>query len=306
MNVPARGRTSHSPAHRTSGLGMDFTSWRLPQDIESSDDENVDPATAVEKTLLKLEGKYVRKKRGLRTSDDSIENGHLYDIALSTEDFSGPSEFPRDSLHTASPPASIMVERTQDPETRWAKRHKHVVDGQECDTPTMHGPFTSSSLFEFINSPVDVQSGEIPSQDIKDESQQLEPDEVGELYLQGPTVESALAELERGRLEPLVPRLPAGSPPKPPESYHKSLASHLPFILQYDSTLLARQFTLIEKDICAEIDWVELVEPTWLEKSIEMGDIRDWKGFIMRDEGDTGLDAVVARFNLVFECYYLH
>ena len=298
LNVPPLQRTSHSPTHRMSGLAMDFTSWRLPEDVESSDDENVDPALAVEKTLLKLEGKYVKKKRGLRTSDDSLQDEE-YEIALSAEDLAGPSSFPRDSMNSGSPPASIMVERQQDPETRWARRHKHVVDGQECDTPTRHGPFTSSSLFEFIDSPLDVESGKIPSPDIQDDSDQSQSEEVSDLYIQGPTVESAIAELERERLEPLVPRLPAGLPPKPPESFHKSLASHLPFILQYDSMLLARQFTLIEKDICAEIDWVELVEPTWLNKSIEMGDIRDWKGFIVREEGDTGLDTVVARFNLV-------
>jgi hypothetical protein len=299
LNVPPQQRTSQSPTHRMSGLAMDFTAWRLPADVESSDDENVDPALAVEKALLKLEGKYVKKKRGLRTSDDSLEDKELYEIALSAEDLAGPSSYPRGSINSVSPPASIMVERQQDPETRWARRHKHVVDGQECDTPTRHGPFTSSSLFEFIDSPLDVESGKIPSPDIRNDSEQLQPEEVSDLYVQGPTVESAIAELERERLEPLIPRLPVGSPPKPPESYHKSLASHLPFILQYDSMLLARQFTLIEKDICAEIDWVELVEPTWLNKSIEMGDIRDWKGFIMREEGDTGLDTVVARFNLV-------
>ena len=76
-------------------------------------------------------------------------DGDFFEIAFNSEDLSGPS-FP-ESVHSESPPESIMVEK--DEETRWKRRHKHVVDGEECDTPTRHGPFTSSSLFEFIASP---------------------------------------------------------------------------------------------------------------------------------------------------------
>jgi RasGEF domain len=57
-----------------------------------------------------------------------------------------------------------------------------------------------------------------------------------------------------------------------------------PFILQYDHTLLARQFTLIEKDILSNIDWAELIGPTWMDRNPEMVDGRDWKVFIIRDE----------------------
>jgi hypothetical protein len=88
-------------------------------------------------------------------------------------------------------------------------------------------------------------------------------------------------------------------PPERPDDYHRSLASHLPFILQYDSILLAQQFTLIEKDILAEVDWFELIEPTWIDRSPELVDVRDWKGFIIRDEGEGGLHTIVAHFNLV-------
>jgi len=282
-------RQGHSPAHRMSGMGLDFSRFRMPQDVESSDDENCDPAEAVHKTLLKLEGKYVRKSRRAQVSSEydtqeRYDDGDLYEIALSTEDLSGASSYLPGSFRSASPPASIMVEK--DEETRWGRRHKHVVDGQECDTPTRHGPFTSSSLFEFIDSPRNTErQDEIP--------------EVQDFDIPVPTVESALAELERDHLEALGPRMPAIAPPKPPESYHRSLAAHLPFILQYDSAVLARQFTLIEKDICAEIDWVELIEPSWMERNSDLVDVRDWKGFVMRDEGERGLDTVMARFNLV-------
>jgi hypothetical protein len=271
-----------------SGLAMDFRQFQIPEDVESSDDENCDPGEAVEKTLLKLEGKYVRKKRRRpRSSEYEYEQdrGDFYEIAFRSEDLNGGESFLNVSPRSVSPPDSIMIER--DEETRWRRRHKHVVDGQECDTPTRHGPFTSSSLFEFVESPVKTDQS----------SEQLE---VQDFYIPVPTVESALAELERDHLEALRPRIPAGPPPKPPESYHRSLASHLPFILQYNSALLAQQFTLIEKDICAEIDWAELIEPTWMQRNAELVDARDWKGFVIRHEGDRGLDTLMARFNLVY------
>lgn len=294
LDLPLENRQSQSPTHHMSGLAMDFSRFQMPDDIESSDDENCDPADAVQKTLLKLEGKYVRRNRRMQRSSEYDEEaeGDFYDIAFSSEDLSGPS-FP-ESVHSESPPQSIMVER--DEETRWKRRHKHVVDGQECDTPTRHGPFTSS-LFEFTDPPVYTDQ----FSEYRDDSEQVQ-----DFYIPVPTLESALAELERDRLQALGPRLPTTSPPKPPETYHRSLASHLPFILQYDSSLLARQFTLIEKDICAEIDWAELIEPTWMERNGALVNVRDWKGFVIRDEGDRGLDTVMARFNLVSSAMILN
>jgi hypothetical protein len=273
-------------------MALDFSQFRMPHDIESSDDEDGEPLGAVEKTLLKLEGKYVRKNPRLRRSSESAsqsvfdrEGQQLFESALTTEHLRGDHEW---SVHSDSPPESIMVEREEE---RWGKRHKHVVDGHECDTPTRHGPFVASSLFEFISSPNDTEN----ASDMHDYTE-----EVQDLYIPHLTVESAIAELERNQLESQHPRIPVVAPPKPPEDYHRSLASHLPFILQYDSALLARQFTLIEKDILAEIDWAELVEPTWVNRNPELVDVRDWKGFIVRDEGDGGLHTVAAHFNLVF------
>ena len=63
LDLPHENRQSQSPTHRMSGLAMDFSRFQMPDDIESSDDENCDPADAVQKTLLKLEGKYVRRNR---------------------------------------------------------------------------------------------------------------------------------------------------------------------------------------------------------------------------------------------------
>jgi hypothetical protein len=285
-NLSGSSSGSRTP-RRTTGLASDLGRFQIPQDIESSDDENCDPEEAVAKALLKLEGKYVSRKRNISRSVQSEDSqvDEYYEIAF------GPEDLGRDSMSqpstSGSPPASLIVENK--PDIRWARRHKHIVDGNECDTPTRHGPFTSS-IFEFIESPAGA-----------DESF-MYPDaaeEVEELAIPVPTVESALAEFERDQFEEMANRPPLIAPPKPPENYDRSLAAHLPFILQYDSTVLARQFTLIEKDICAEIDWAELIEPTWMERSTELVDVRDWKGFVVRDEGDRGLDTVMARFNLV-------
>ena len=289
-------KSRHSPIHRTSGMALDFSQFRAPSDIESSDDEDCDPIAAMEKTILKLEGKYVRKKRRpLRLSGhDSLnapaeQQSSLDEINI--EDPPRPSTS-RYSEQSDSPPPGIMVERS--PEDLWRRRHKHILDGQEIDTPTHHGPFVASSLFEF------------PTEDteVMEQLAELQEQEVQDLYIQVPTLESAIAELERNQLEAQIPRIPSILPPRPPASYQRSLSSHLPFIMQFDSSVIARQFTLIEKDILAEIDWIELTEPTWMDRNPDLVDIRDWKGFVTRDEGENGIHTAIAHFNLVVSLDY--
>ena len=70
---------------------------------------------------------------------------------------------------------------------------------------------------------------------------------------------------------------------------------HLPFILAYDSELLAKQFTLIEKDALNEIDWKELVELRWKQTSTS---VRDWVEFL-KSKNVRGVELIIARFNLV-------
>lgn len=70
---------------------------------------------------------------------------------------------------------------------------------------------------------------------------------------------------------------------------------HLPFILAYDSELLAKQFTLIEKDALNEIDWKELVELRWKQTSTS---VRDWVEFL-KSKDVRGVELIIARFNLV-------
>lgn len=72
-------------------------------------------------------------------------------------------------------------------------------------------------------------------------------------------------------------------------------AAHLPFILAYDSEVLAQQFTIVEKDALDEIDWKELIELRWKQSRSQ---IRDWVQYLRTEEA-RGVDVVIARFNLV-------
>lgn len=79
---------------------------------------------------------------------------------------------------------------------------------------------------------------------------------------------------------------------------------HLPFILAYDSELLAKQFTLIEKDALMEVDWKELVELRWSQTD---STVRDWVEFL-NSKDIRGVEVVIARFNLVclLSIYEIH
>ncbi|KAK2004310.1 RasGEF domain-containing protein [Colletotrichum falcatum] len=71
---------------------------------------------------------------------------------------------------------------------------------------------------------------------------------------------------------------------------------HLPFILAFDSEILAQQFTLIEKDALNEIDWKELIDMGW--KNATTNDSRSWVDFL-RNSDAHGVEVVIARFNIM-------
>ncbi|KJR81286.1 RasGEF group protein [Sporothrix schenckii 1099-18] len=76
----------------------------------------------------------------------------------------------------------------------------------------------------------------------------------------------------------------------------RAFSVHLPFILAFESEILAQQFTLIEKDALHEIDWKELIEMRW--KNAENGNSRSWVDFL-RNSDARGVEVVVARFNIM-------
>ncbi|KAI1382734.1 ras GEF [Hypoxylon trugodes] len=72
-------------------------------------------------------------------------------------------------------------------------------------------------------------------------------------------------------------------------------SAHLPFILAFDSEILAQQFTLIEKDALNEVDWRELIEMRWKNAN---NDSRSWVDFL-RNTDAHGVEVVIARFNIM-------
>ncbi|EXJ67598.1 uncharacterized protein A1O5_08944 [Cladophialophora psammophila CBS 110553] len=81
--------------------------------------------------------------------------------------------------------------------------------------------------------------------------------------------------------QPLA-RLPAGP-------------AHMPFILACDSQVLAQQMTLVEKSALSEVEWSDLVEMRWDNKTAE---VLDWVECV--SNGNVrGIDLVSTRFNLV-------
>ncbi|KAK1761064.1 guanine nucleotide exchange factor LTE1 [Echria macrotheca] len=95
-----------------------------------------------------------------------------------------------------------------------------------------------------------------------------------------------------------APKLEIPDPVPEAEPPRNKFSVHLPFILAFDSDILAQQFTLIEKDALNEIDWKELIEMRW--KNAEQNGInaRSWVSFL-RDTDARGVEVVIARFNIM-------
>ncbi|KAL7934845.1 hypothetical protein V8C35DRAFT_20724 [Trichoderma chlorosporum] len=95
-------------------------------------------------------------------------------------------------------------------------------------------------------------------------------------------------------------------PPRTSEALHSApqqetpntlkYSIHLPFILAFESDILAQQFTLIEKDALNDIDWRELIEMNW--RNATSNDSRSWVDFL-RNTNAHGVEVVVARFNIM-------
>jgi hypothetical protein len=95
-----------------------------------------------------------------------------------------------------------------------------------------------------------------------------------------------------------APKLEIPDPVPQEEPLRNRFTIHLPFILAFESDILAQQFTLIEKDALNEIDWKELIDMRW--KNAEQNGInaRSWVSFL-RDTDARGVEVVIARFNIM-------
>ncbi|KAK6433980.1 Guanine nucleotide exchange factor lte1, partial [Oleoguttula sp. CCFEE 5521] len=98
----------------------------------------------------------------------------------------------------------------------------------------------------------------------------------------------------------LKPSQPPHRPPAiqipPPEV--KPKPAHLPFILAFDSQVLATQLTLLEKLFLDELSWQSLLTSSWNPSPAKPS---NWVTYLQSPEGATanGIDLVTARFNLV-------
>lgn len=70
--------------------------------------------------------------------------------------------------------------------------------------------------------------------------------------------------------------------------------AHLPFVLAFESDVIAEQFTIIEKDALDEVEWQDLVSLNWQQSPPV---VRNWVEYLQHESN--GIDIVTARFNLV-------
>ncbi|SMR56375.1 unnamed protein product [Zymoseptoria tritici ST99CH_3D1] len=80
-----------------------------------------------------------------------------------------------------------------------------------------------------------------------------------------------------------------------PESTIEDTSSHMPFVLAFESEVIAEQLTIIEKDALDEVDWKDLISLNWQQSPPTC---RNWVDYLNRETAN-GIDIVIARFNLV-------
>lgn len=93
---------------------------------------------------------------------------------------------------------------------------------------------------------------------------------------------------------PETPKTPIDQP-LPTMTQNFLTRRHIPFVLSYDSQVLAEQFTIIEKDALNEINWQDLINMRWHHNSPST---QNWVEFL-RTQDPTGIELVTARFNIV-------
>ncbi|KAL8831778.1 MAG: hypothetical protein Q9191_000664 [Dirinaria sp. TL-2023a] len=93
---------------------------------------------------------------------------------------------------------------------------------------------------------------------------------------------------------PDTPKTPI-TQPLPTMAQNFMTRRHIPFILSYESGVLAEQFTIIEKDAINEINWQDLIDMRWHHSSPST---QNWVDFL-RTQDPTGIELVTARFNIM-------
>ena len=88
---------------------------------------------------------------------------------------------------------------------------------------------------------------------------------------------------------------PSGMYPLPSIAQDNRSLRHIPFVLAFETKLLAQQFTLVEKDAINEINWQDLIYMRWNPKSPPT---LNWVDYL-REHDPSGIDLVTARFNIM-------
>lgn len=70
---------------------------------------------------------------------------------------------------------------------------------------------------------------------------------------------------------------------------------HLPFVMTFDSSVIAEQLTIIEKDALNEINWQDLINMRWHHTAPST---LNWVDYL-RTQNPSGIELVTARFNIV-------
>lgn len=77
-----------------------------------------------------------------------------------------------------------------------------------------------------------------------------------------------------------------------------NVGQHISFILMYDSKSVAKQLTLIEREILSELDWKDLLD---LNMQEHLPQFTSWLQLLVQNENLSGIDLAIARFNLTVD-----
>lgn len=111
------------------------------------------------------------------------------------------------------------------------------------------------------------------------------------------SLESSVQDMELIKPE-AIQNLLAGYKIHDPNLLISNNKNHIPFILTYDSLSIARQMTLIEKELLSEIDWEDLLN---LNIQYNGPSVTSWLQLLVQNENLSGVDLAIARFNLTVD-----
>ena len=172
---------------------------------------------------------------------------------------------------------------------------------ETCQQPNMNPPSPPMTLIQALNMPLESEEDFHDAEGWHEKPLPPTPDTTPTTAAAPYTHYPLLSPDPTGTKEALrnAPRLEIPDPVADnAELPRNKFSVHLPFILAFDSDILAQQFTLIEKDALNEIDWKELIDMRWKNAEQNGANSRSWVSFL-RDTDARGVEVVIARFNIM-------